>query len=83
MVLNNINQKTDQFQINKNYPSEKIDRKNTIDRSIDRNLVTFSISMTMLSLFKKGSGSLKNLFLYLYFVFNILYLLTLALIYLL
>ena len=55
----------------------------SIDRSIDRNLVTFSVSMAMLSLFKKGSGSLKNLFLYLYFVFNILYLLTLAIIYLL
>ena len=28
MVLSNINQKTDRFQVNKNYPSEKIDPKN-------------------------------------------------------
>lgn len=30
MVLSNINQKTDRFQVNKNYPSETIDRKNIL-----------------------------------------------------
>ena len=30
--------------------------------STPRNLVTFSLSMAILSIFKKGSGSLKNLF---------------------
>ena len=52
--------------------------------STPRNFVTFSLSVTMLSIFKKGSDSLKNLFfLRLGEIWNILFLLNLAVIYLL
>ena len=49
--------------------------------STPRNFVTFSHSMPILSIFKKGSGSLKNLFfLRLAEIENILFLLNLAII---
>ena len=51
--------------------------------STPRNFVTFSLSMTVLSIFEKGSGSLKNLLSGAGWNRNILFLVNLAIIYLL